>query len=506
MIKRTRIDSSDERLILTGMIVSTEFLRQVAPMFSVEAMSGNFARSVSSWCLEHFERYSTAPSHDIQDIFTARQGTMDDKDIELVDEFLASLSDEYEREDKLNVNYLLDKAEQFFKGKSLLALRAQINSCLIQGDNTAAERAITEFRSPARPASDGINPFVDADAIRHALERDSDQLVSFAGAFGDLINQQLRREALVAFQAPEKRGKSYIEMEIAFRAALARCNTAVIQAGDMSQDDMVIRIHERLAGQPVKLRGKTEILVPTLDCRLGQAGQCNQPKAVKALSTAVEGMPQLIDLYRAGEKRTPCIDCIREKFFRGSVWYKTVKLEQLDWRTALMNGRKIEQRMLGKHFKLITRPTKTLNVKGINAIFDDWEQTEGWVPDVIVIDYADILAPEDSRMEFRHQQNETWAALRSLSLTRHALVVTATQAAASAYERESQKLGDFSEDKRKYAHVTATYALNRTEDEKRAGLMRVGALQVRDEEFFIGDEVTILQALGIGQPCIASFR
>ena len=40
------------------------------------------------------------------------------------------------------------------------------------------------------------------------------------------------------------------------------------------------------------------------------------------------------------------------------------------------------------------------------------------------------------------------------------LVVTATQADANSYDRTSLKMSNFSEDKRKLAHVTAMYGLN----------------------------------------------
>ena len=46
------------------------------------------------------------------------------------------------------------------------------------------------------------------------------------------------------------------------------------------------------------------------------------------------------------------------------------------------------------------------------------------IPDVIIVDYADILAPEDTRQsEKRHQVDETWKALRRLSQEWHALVI-----------------------------------------------------------------------------------
>ena len=64
---------------------------------------------------------------------------------------------------------------------------------------------------------------------------------------------------------------------------------------------------------------------------------------------------------------------------------------------------------------------------------DDWEAREGFVPDVIVIDYADLLEADGKSTEFRHKQDSIWKGLRAMSQKRHALVLTATQADAASY-------------------------------------------------------------------------
>jgi len=125
---------------------------------------------------------------------------------------------------------------------------------------------------------------------------------------------------------------------------------------------------------------------------------------------------------------------------------------------------------------------------------------------VIIIDYADLLVPE-VKMDFRHQQNEIWKGLRSLSQEKHALVVTATQADAKSYEADLLKLKNFSEDKRKYAHVTACYGLNQDKDdrEKGMGIMRINEIVIREGEFSNRNEVKVLQNLRRGRPFLTSY-
>ena len=159
-----------------------------------------------------------------------------------------------------------------------------------------------------------------------------------------------------------------------------------------------------------------------------------------------------------------------------------------------------------RRFKLSTHANGTLTIKEIKALLDVWEREDGFVPDVIAIDYADLLVPE-ARTEFRHQVDEIWRGLRNLSQERHCLVVTATQADARSYEQNRLKVSNFSEDKRKNAHVTAMYGLNQDpkDREKQLGWMRINEIVIREGDFSNSNEVYVLQNLRRGRPFLGSF-
>jgi spore coat polysaccharide biosynthesis protein SpsF (cytidylyltransferase family) len=70
-----------------------------------------------------------------------------------------------------------------------------------------------------------------------------------------------------------------------------------------------------------------------------------------------------------------------------------------------------------KHFVIINACNPLLKVETI----DDF------VPNVIVVDYADILAPENLKLEGREKHDETWKMLKNLASSRNCLVITATQ-------------------------------------------------------------------------------
>ena len=66
---------------------------------------------------------------------------------------------------------------------------------------------------------------------------------------------------------------------------------------------------------------------------------------------------------------------------------------------------------------------------------------------------------------------------------------------------------NFSEDKRKYAHVTAMYGLNQDpqDREKKIGLMRINEIVVREGDFSNTKEVTVIQNLARGRPFLGSY-
>ena len=76
-----------------------------------------------------------------------------------------------------------------------------------------------------------------------------------------------------------------------------------------------------------------------------------------------------------------------------------------------------------------------------------------------------------------------------------------------SYEKDRLGLSNFSEDKRKYSHVTAFYGLNQDKKgrEKRFGIMRINELILREDEFDTAREITILQNLRRGRPFLASY-
>lgn len=522
-------DKHIERRIIIGMIVSNQYMAEISKIWDSRILKAPMAQRLAGWCIDYFEKYEQAPGRDIEGIYIEQLKKGLPKDIaeDIEEEILPELSDEYER-DKFNYTYLLDQTKQYFRERRLQLFSDQIKGLVDSGELTEAEEAAAEYHPIAEQLSDCID-IDDMDNIKdhlvEAFTESSTPIVQYPGALGQFWNAQLCRGAFIGLLAPEKRGKSYILLDLAMRGCAQGANVAFFQAGDMTRPQQLRRIGIYLAQKSDKPKFCREMLVPVLDCGHNFNDTCNMKE--RRGEGIVEDMPaekalgcvsnqaaanQLKDYVKDHQDYVPCGQ-YKCPHFVGSVWYKIQKpREPLEADTAhsvLHNffnpkGRVIKRRR--GRFKLSSYSNGTLSTKEIKSLLNTWERQENFVPDIIIVDYADILV-DHSVKEFRHKQNEIWKGLRGISQEQHCLLVTATQADANSYERDLLKLGNFSEDKRKYAHVTAMYGLNQDKGgvEKRMGLMRINELMVREDDGDQMNQVNVLQCLQQGRPHLGSF-
>lgn len=510
-----RVKGNIERRMLIGAITSSRFLRRVQYIYKADVLSrrSRYVATIMKWCLDYWKRYEQAPGKEIENIFHAavKQGRLDTDHADLIADVLEAASEDYEQGEALNVDYLLDKVRDHIAFLSADALADEIKDGLTTGNIQDVETMIGKYKRVELSKAQSINPFTDPDEIYEAFEETNKPIIHFGGALGDMLNDALIPDSLIAVMGPEKRGKTWMLLEFLFAAVRGRKNVAFFAVGDMSKDQMIRRIHIRLAGRSNVERYCQPRAIPILDCVYNQDDSCEHKGRIGHVGLGFDPTEEGFDASRTPRGYRPCAICQRtrsdKREYKGSYWFrKGRQLKRLTWREGLVLGRRFFGRMKGREFKMSCHPNSSINISQISSQLDVWEAAEGFVPNVVIIDYADILAPEPSApSEYRHQQNETWKALRRLSQERHCLVVTATQADAKSYEQESLTERNFSEDKRKYGHVQGMIGLSQTREEKEQGLMRFNWLMLREGEFSVLQEVKVLQCLQRGKVHIGSF-
>jgi replicative DNA helicase len=151
-------------------------------------------------------------------------------------------------------------------------------------------------------------------------------------------------------------------------------------------------------------------------------------------------------------------------------------------------------------FYIKSFPTKSLTMKGLEAYLDQLERFENFVPDVIFLDYPDLMK-HDVRNK-RLELGEIIEQFRGLCDERNAAGVVVSQGNRDA-EKAPTVTGDMvAEDISKLATVDTCFTYSSTPMEAQLGLGRILVEKARDARD--GMSVLLTQAYGIGQFCLDS--
>jgi hypothetical protein len=430
----------EERAVLIGMIVDKVVLSRVTAKWSDSMFRSPWANRISRWCAKYYKRYQKAPGPHIQSIFETWATDSRNKDtVEIIGKFLDSLSNQYKRlRRESNSNYVVDTAARYFNKVKLEKLSQAIESDISQGEVDKAERRAIDYHKIEMGVGASIDVFDDKDNIQAAFEEKHDSIISYPDGLGKFFGDRLERDGLIAFMGPDKRGKSFWLLDAAFRAVIQKRRVAFFECGDLSQNQIMRRFMVRVARHPIKPE------------------RVKYPKSIK---------------IRPRPKQEPLvhIPVQRRRYKNALTWRKAYKACK-----ALTDGRGLKSKLrLSCHFN------DTLTMDGIRNALDEWERDD-WIPDIIAIDYADILNMDHEGLEGRDRIDHVWKQLRRLSQEKHCLVLTATQSDSKAYDAYRIGRKHFSDDKRKNAHVTGMVGLNQTPKEKEKGYMRLNWVVLRE--------------------------
>lgn len=444
---RRKIEGSTERGILTAMIVSTEFLKNIRNSYKTEYFQTPFTKTVAQWAKDYFDEFDQAPGATIQAIFeNKKKEILEETQEELIESFLSSISKEYEMQDVFNVSYWLDQASKYFQKRSFQILADEINSAAHQDDLLSAQSAYDAFKVSTAQRTSGFSIIHDADRVNETIQKSqSEELFKMPGDLGELLHP-FHREDVIAVVGPAKRGKSFWLSEIGVRAMLARLKVLFISL-EMNEPQMLNRVYRSLLAAPKR---DGIVRIPEFD----EQGYVTQRE---------EERKGLTDVAVAAKRRSL-------------------------------------SRMIKGDFHLCCYPAFSAGINQFRQ-YSDHLATNGFVPDVVVVDYADIVRAQN-KTDPRHQIDEVWRGLKSFAQERKCLVATASHSNKMTFNRDI-KSSDMSEDNRKLNHVSLAWALNQHMEEKKDQITRVRILEHRHEEN-TGREVKVLSCLAISRAIIDS--
>lgn len=452
-MKTRRFDGSEIRLILIGMITNQTILSRISGQWRGEGLfDSKWANLIGGWCVKYFSKYQKPPVGRIQTIFEmwSTKNTTDEKTSQAIEHFLLSLSDEHSDDVP---EHVLDIAGGYFKK---VRLKQEMDAALIEIDNGMIDQA--EERLDRRQRVNlGVGSFVNASGDFDAWMRASNQeyvkpLVQYPGDFGKFTERAFSRGSLWAFLAPDKTGKTTYLLDFAYRAVRQRNRVAYFDCGDSNEEEVLLKLKFRAASRP------------EFDSRL----------------------------------KVPI-----EWDDKGTLIHSTIEYQAAEVFEAYKSFRKICKN--DDVFRVSCHLNSTATVQDLDNVLAGWDR-EGWRPDVVVMDYADILARPRGIIDKIEAIDENWKGLRKMSQQRHALVITATQTKSTGYVKRNSLLGpeDFSGSKTKNAHVNGILGINISAEEKQTQSARINWTVRRKGENHPRAFCRVAGCIAFGNPIIVS--
>ena len=456
-MKTKSYEGSETRKILSAMVTNSTVCARVASQWKSEGLfNSKWADLVGGWCVKHFNKYGEPPNGQLKVIFDkwADSSKSDESTVRMVSNFLEETSDEFDREKaQESTEFLLDRAGELFN-KQRMQKAIEDAEYELGLSNTSKARDFLANGIEKVELGEGalIKPGEDYEIWREAFDKEeTEQLIRYPGKANDFIGSVMVRDSLVSFMGPDKSGKSMYLLDAACRATRNKRRVAYFEAGDMSQNQVMMRLGQRVCRMP-KYQGRVNI--PT-------------------------------------------------EFENGKIAWQSKSFEEgITPQRAFKEFKRFSKNK--DLFRLSCYPNSTIDVTMINSIVSGWAR-EGWVADVVVVDYADILAPPPMARDPLDQIDTTWKMLRRTSQELHCLVLTATQASATAYTAKGL-LGKrhFSGRKTKLAHVNGMIGINVSEYDKKKGISKLNWIVKRDGFYMENQYVTMVGSLEICNPCIVS--
>lgn len=489
------LDTQIENQIATAMITSTKFLMETEKLFTPEYIKNSFAKIICFWCIDYFKRYKKAPQNHIKDIFLMESELgMTKEDKEIIGIFLSKLSSKYSEEQSINSDYVRDNAFNYFKLRELEIRTVEAQRLLSIGKVEEAEEQFTQFKKIAYQTSGWFNPF-ESKEVFEVFDEDEEGIFRLPGALGHIVGP-LERDWFIAVLAPFKRGKTWFLQEMAVRGLFQRLKVVFISL-EMKRKNIKERIYKRITGFGSKT-GEDVFLYPVFDCELNQTGECERQERRNQIQLRAKNSPK--PDFDVDMEYRPCAYC-REHFisdYQLETWYEVIEVPQFEFSKtkktvqAFMN-------MYGDNLRAISYPRMTASISDIRRDLLLLEQHEQFIPDIIIIDYADILKPVSSKGKKLDDIDDIWKMLASMAAERHCILFTASQGTRGAIYKSDMAQDDLAEWIGKLGHVDLFVGLSQTKEEKHSKIIRVNGLVHRHKEIDENLFALMLQQLETGQ-------
>lgn len=443
-----RLSVSLQENLLVLLVFSTKAAPLIRNSVPLPLYSSQLYREVVSRVYDYLDQYKKPPGDHLPDLFDDE--LKGDKASHYGELFEAL----YSQKTKIHEDYILGQLEAFVRQQSLKSSIISASEALQEGDLDRAEEQLhvglktrLSLFTPGTTLADGIRL-----AYAHLVRRD---VVSTGIKELDKWNLGPARGELHLFIALPKAGKTWWLVNMAKRCLLSRLRVVYVTL-EINEAQIAQRMIQSLFSV---LRNKAKVSVTRLKSDdLGRLLRFEQE--------TLTGRMSLDDVTS-----------------RPAVEKKLGRLHGKD-------------NLIIKAF-----PTKALTVSALRAYLDMLERSSGFVPDMVVVDYPDLMKVESKN--YRIDLGILYGELRGVAVERNVGMICASQSNRSGASAKMITDIHAAEDFSKIATADTVLTYTQTMSERELGLARIFVSNSRagDKDRFV---VLISQAYSVGQFVLSS--
>jgi replicative DNA helicase len=352
--------------------------------------------------------------------------------------------------DKYESQYIFDDAELYIKAAALRIAMDEISLALENGDEENAMNIYEKMIIPEVQRSNIITFEDDLDKQREVLRKNKNLVIQFKNEIGELTGPLFRGD-FFSFASPTGVGKTWWLMWTAKQCRDRGLNVLFLSL-EMQEQSIIRRFQQMyyrrtLYGEEVRI---------------------------------TKFIQDDDNLYKIVYKKLNV---------------KQLKPEDVD---------ELKVKVMGKYphgrLKIVCRAG--INIGELKAILSELKYQSRFVPDVIILDYADKMTTVKKVSTEREALGIIWKDLRDLALDQNLLLVTASQTNRASWDKHFTREA-IAEDSRKLNEATCTVGIMTDKRDRELGLLMLRLLKVRDG-YYENRDVYCSCNFHIGQPVLQS--
>jgi DnaB-like helicase C terminal domain len=408
---------------------------------------GGHYRLIAARIYDYIDKYKKAPKDHLPDILSDKIEA-EGREAELYIETIESISSAREG---INAIYVMSQLETFIKRQSLRSVAVEFNRALLKDTEESLDEASALMAKANTATLSVFDPGIRLSDKRSLAFLDM-QEQAFPTGVPELDKRGFgpTRKELWLYIADTKGGKTWALMQLGKMAALHRFKVCHVSL-EMSRERCAQRYYQSLFA--ISKRKETFRNTKFKKDKLGRITGYDNVRVQPSLS------------YDDPNVRK--------------------KLE----RRITRHADRLLDNIIIRDF-----PMGTLTVNQLKAYLDNLEQSERFVPDLLILDYPDLLRLDKDN--YRLSIDEAYKDLRGIASARNMAVAVVSQSHRAGAKAKQVGADNVAEAYSKIAHADTIITRSQTMQEKKLGLARLFVAGGRNDE----DRMTIVisQQYGMG--------